>query len=83
MMAVDFVHDGSWLSAASSLMPAVALLVLGGVAAVLPENPPSPGPQTMLVEPGELQNKLNEKGLRILDTRPRPEYAKGHIPVAV
>jgi thiosulfate/3-mercaptopyruvate sulfurtransferase len=37
----------------------------------------------MLTEPEELQKKLNAGGLRILDTRPRPEYVKGHIPGAV
>jgi thiosulfate/3-mercaptopyruvate sulfurtransferase len=37
----------------------------------------------MLIEPGELQEMLNQPGLRILDTRPQPDYAKGHIPGAV
>lgn len=37
----------------------------------------------MLIEPGELQKKLKEPGLRILDTRPQAEYAKGHVPGAV
>jgi len=37
----------------------------------------------MLVQPKELQQKLKQKELRILDARPRPEYAKGHIPGAV
>lgn len=37
----------------------------------------------MLIEPGELQNKLKRPGMRILDTRPQAEYAKGHIPGAV
>jgi thiosulfate/3-mercaptopyruvate sulfurtransferase len=37
----------------------------------------------MLIEAGELQQKLSDRGLRILDSRPRPEYAQGHIPGAV
>jgi thiosulfate/3-mercaptopyruvate sulfurtransferase len=37
----------------------------------------------MLIEPGELQSKLGQPGLRILDTRPQPDYARGHIPGAV
>jgi thiosulfate/3-mercaptopyruvate sulfurtransferase len=40
-------------------------------------------PTAMLIEPGELQREMNKKGLRILDTRPQAEYAKGHIPGAV
>jgi thiosulfate/3-mercaptopyruvate sulfurtransferase len=37
----------------------------------------------MLIEPAELQQKLRQPGLRILDTRPQSEYGKGHIPGAV
>jgi thiosulfate/3-mercaptopyruvate sulfurtransferase len=37
----------------------------------------------MLTEPAELQKKLNESGLRILDTRPPADYTRGHIPGAV
>jgi thiosulfate/3-mercaptopyruvate sulfurtransferase len=37
----------------------------------------------MLIEPGELQKKLKQLGLRILDTRAQAEYAKGHVPGAV
>ena len=37
----------------------------------------------MLIEPGELQKKLNQPGLRILDARPPADYAKGHLPGAV
>jgi thiosulfate/3-mercaptopyruvate sulfurtransferase len=39
--------------------------------------------RTMLIEPEELQRKLKEPRLRILDTRPPAEYAKGHVPGAV
>jgi 3-mercaptopyruvate sulfurtransferase SseA/ubiquinone/menaquinone biosynthesis C-methylase UbiE len=41
------------------------------------------GPRTMLIQPEELQTDLKRPGLRLLDTRPRPDYAKGHIPGAV
>lgn len=37
----------------------------------------------MLVEPAQLQEKLNDPTLRILDVRSMEEYAKGHIPGAV
>lgn len=40
-------------------------------------------PRTMLIQPGELQKNLMQPGLRILDTRPQVDYAKGHIPNAV
>lgn len=40
-------------------------------------------PRTMLIEPEELQKKMKQLGLRILDTRPQSEYAKGHLPGAV
>jgi 3-mercaptopyruvate sulfurtransferase SseA/ubiquinone/menaquinone biosynthesis C-methylase UbiE len=39
--------------------------------------------QTMLIEPGELQKELKQPKLRLLDTRPQAEYAKGHIPGAL
>jgi thiosulfate/3-mercaptopyruvate sulfurtransferase len=37
----------------------------------------------MLIEPAELQKNLKQSELRILDTRPQAEYARGHIPGAV
>jgi len=37
----------------------------------------------MLVQPEELQKQLKQPGLRILDTRPQADYAKGHLPGAV
>jgi thiosulfate/3-mercaptopyruvate sulfurtransferase len=40
-------------------------------------------PRTMLIEPEDLQGELKKTRLRILDTRPQSEYAKGHIPGAV
>jgi 3-mercaptopyruvate sulfurtransferase SseA/acetyl esterase/lipase len=38
-------------------------------------------PQTMLIQPAELEKGLGT--LRLLDTRPHAEYAKGHLPGAV
>jgi thiosulfate/3-mercaptopyruvate sulfurtransferase len=43
----------------------------------------STGVGTMLIKPDELQDALGHPGLRILDTRPRVEYDKGHLPGAV
>jgi thiosulfate/3-mercaptopyruvate sulfurtransferase len=60
-----------------------ALLIGGGAAAQEPGSPQRPKPRAMLVEPGQLQKELHERGLRILDSRPRPEYAAGHVPGAV
>jgi thiosulfate/3-mercaptopyruvate sulfurtransferase len=37
----------------------------------------------MLVEPAELKELLESPDVRILDTRPKEEYAKGHVPGAV
>jgi thiosulfate/3-mercaptopyruvate sulfurtransferase len=37
----------------------------------------------MLVQPEELQIDLQQSGLRLVDTRPLPQYAKAHIPGAV
>ena len=37
----------------------------------------------MLIQPEDLQKELKRPALRLLDTRPQAEYAKGHIPGAV
>lgn len=37
----------------------------------------------MLLEPAELNERLNRQNLRILDTRSKDDYANGHIPGAV
>ena len=37
----------------------------------------------ILVEPAQLQKKLNDPTLRILDIRSMEQYSKGHIPGAV
>src|SRR5690348_16513220 len=47
------------------------------------ESQRGPGVRAMLVQPEELQKDLRQPGLRILDTRPQPQYAKAHIPGAV
>ena len=39
--------------------------------------------QQLLIEPDQIQNKLNDKNLRVLDVRDQDEYAKGHIPGAL
>jgi thiosulfate/3-mercaptopyruvate sulfurtransferase len=38
---------------------------------------------SILVEPDQLQKKLNDKNLRVLDVRSQNEYVKAHIPGAV
>jgi len=38
---------------------------------------------SVLVEPDQLEKKLNDKNLRVFDVRSQDEYAKGHIPGAV
>jgi len=35
------------------------------------------------IDPDQLQRKLNEKNLRVLDVRSRDQYAQGHIPGAL
>jgi thiosulfate/3-mercaptopyruvate sulfurtransferase len=37
----------------------------------------------MLIEPGQLAERLTEAKLRILDTRSKEDYAKGHVPGAL
>ena len=34
---------------------------------------------SILVKPGQLQKKLNDKNIRILDVRSQNEFAKGHM----
>jgi thiosulfate/3-mercaptopyruvate sulfurtransferase len=65
-----------------SLLAASGVL-LGGSVAKLAAGPDRSEPRTMLTEPDELQKRLKEPGLRILDARPRSDYLKGHIPGAV
>jgi thiosulfate/3-mercaptopyruvate sulfurtransferase len=42
-----------------------------------------PEVSAILIEPAELERQLNLRGLRILDTRPKRDYSKGHVPGAV
>jgi thiosulfate/3-mercaptopyruvate sulfurtransferase len=63
------------------LGPAVVvlgLLALGGtsVTTVFAADPQD-NPNAMLIEPGELRKKLNEPGLRVLDTRPQAKKEGG------
>jgi thiosulfate/3-mercaptopyruvate sulfurtransferase len=44
---------------------------------------PGKEPGTMLIQPEQLQKDLKRPGLRVLDTRPQADYARGHIPGAV
>jgi thiosulfate/3-mercaptopyruvate sulfurtransferase len=52
-------------------------------AAKLPGAADRPEQRAMLIEPGELQKKLTQPGLRLLDTRLQADYARGHLPGAV
>jgi thiosulfate/3-mercaptopyruvate sulfurtransferase len=51
-------------------------------AAAVGKSPNQPPSQAMLIEPETLQAHLHQPGLRLLDTRPKAEYLKGHIPGA-
>jgi 3-mercaptopyruvate sulfurtransferase SseA/ubiquinone/menaquinone biosynthesis C-methylase UbiE len=44
---------------------------------------PGKEPRTMLIEAEQLQQDLRRAGLRLLDTRPQADYARGHIPGAI
>lgn len=59
---------------------ATAFLLLAGLSTAA-DNPPKPG--SLLTEPTDLEKKLKQPGLRLLDTRPQADYAKGHLPGAV
>jgi thiosulfate/3-mercaptopyruvate sulfurtransferase len=43
----------------------------------------APKEVSLLIEPAELQKRLQRKRLRIVDTRSQEQYAEGHIPGAV
>lgn len=57
------------------------LVSLAPVVAATADEPP--GPQALLVSFDELQRRLDEPGLRILDVRPEADYQRGHVPGAV
>jgi len=68
------------------------LVLFGGVIFLLGRNTPGqsvpketnpPEKKAMLTEPADLEKQLKEPGLRILDSRRKDDYAKGHIPGAV
>jgi thiosulfate/3-mercaptopyruvate sulfurtransferase len=82
MLANSSVPCGRRLAAVVPLLSAGAIL-LGSPAAKPAGRPDRTEPRTLLTEPQELQKKLKEPGLRILDARPRPDFVKGHIPGAV
>jgi thiosulfate/3-mercaptopyruvate sulfurtransferase len=66
-------------SLAAVLLP----LLAGNCSLLLTAAADRPEPPAMLIEPGDLKKQLNQPGLRILDTRPQADYARGHIPGAV
>lgn len=49
------------------------------------DGPPAgtPSSRALLIEASELQSRLGENGLRIVDTRPRQAYLESHLPGAV
>jgi thiosulfate/3-mercaptopyruvate sulfurtransferase len=65
------------------LLPVSLLFFLGfaGTKTTADTKPPEPG--TMLTEPADMEKKLKQPGLRILDVRPSADYVKGHIPGAL
>jgi thiosulfate/3-mercaptopyruvate sulfurtransferase len=77
MRAGFLLREQRWLMAALI----VACPLFRGTADEKP-NPGKAEPGTMLIEASDLQKKLNQSGLHILDTRPLAEYAKGHVPGA-
>ncbi|WP_406698914.1 sulfurtransferase [Singulisphaera sp. Ch08] len=63
----------TWLT-----VPLIVLAPLACWAAGSAENPPA-----KLVSFAELERRLGEPNLRVLDARPKADYDKGHIPGAV
>ena len=47
------------------------------------DRAPTADPPQLIISVDELQPRLEEDGLRIIDTRPSGEYSAGHIPGAV
>lgn len=62
-------------------LAALAAFILGSPA--LSAHAEKPEAQTMLFPAEELEKDLKQPGLRLLDTRSRADYAKGHLPGAV
>ena len=65
-----------WISAMLMCAPTITAADKEGATGKKPDV-------SILVKPGELQKKLNDKNLRVLDVRSQNEYAKGHIPGAL
>src|SRR3974377_2419088 len=65
------------------LLPILALVLLGIAGTKLPADTKPPEPGTMRTEPADLEKKLKQPGLRILDTRSAADYTKGHVPGAL
>ena len=68
--------------------PLAAVMLLAATFANVRQSAPivcaqEPTPAKMLIEPGDLNKELTQKNLRILDTRPQADYAKGHVPGAI
>ena len=59
-----------------------ALLIGLSLAAIIPGDEPDPGP-ALLATFDQVEQKLDEPGLRLLDVRPRADYEAGHLPGAV
>ncbi len=61
---------------------AVGLIVILGIP--LPAGADEPQPEgPPLLSHDELEKRLSDPALRLLDARPKPQYEKGHIPGAV
>lgn len=83
MLTNGFRERQGWGSAVVASLVVAGPLAFGGTAVKVPGDPKRPEPRKMLIEPKELHKTPSQPGLRILDTRPGPDYAKGHIPGAV
>src|SRR5687767_12966109 len=78
--SANFANKGHNMNVWRFLLLPAGLLILGALSADVPAGPKQPKPDAMLIEVRDLQKSLKEPGLRILDTRPQADYAKGHIP---
>jgi thiosulfate/3-mercaptopyruvate sulfurtransferase len=59
------------------------LVVLFSVVSTIAADTKPLAPATMLIEPADLEKKLKQPDLRILDTRSAADYSKGHVPGAL
>ena len=67
-----------WRTTLTVLLCTTALAAAGEDKAAKPKRA-----YQMLVEPAQLQKKLSEASVRILDARPREDYNQGHTPGAL